>query len=339
MEMDCIRSQATISALFDGEPVTDENAQAARAHCDECEQCRKFEANLKALKALRTPKAPAAVIRDVMASVTAIAAERAEEEQAPPAEETSSEAPEQAPPAWRLAWPTTPARWGAYGAVAVGAAAIVLVAVLVARPPAQEATVVGPPSTTGAPVDLTFSDRGAAEASKAPAPTPAPARAPDYVVYSGRAYSPGALLASSAVATPGIGSVLTAFNGSGAPAQVTVYRSPLTDGSIVIIGPDGARIFEPVVRKLASTDYQLVAGANIDRFGLWPRLPGRFAAPTSPDGSPTFTIAGPDALGIQTYSAEGVPQTAGFAVGPGTPEGDPAGSSPNWTWWEPLRTP
>ena len=48
---------------------------------------------------------------------------------------------------------------------------------------------------------------------------------------------------------------------------------------------------------------------------------------------------GRDALGVQTYTATGVPQTQGFAIAPGTPATDPAGSNPNWTWWEPMLIP
>jgi hypothetical protein len=88
-----------------------------------------------------------------------------------------------------------------------------------------------------------------------------------------------------------------------------------------------------------SVRYQLAAGNAIERFGEWPQLPVRFQAPASPDGSPTFVIASGDALGVQTYTAKGVPQTQGFAVAPGTPGADPAASNPNWTWWEPMQMP
>jgi hypothetical protein len=88
-----------------------------------------------------------------------------------------------------------------------------------------------------------------------------------------------------------------------------------------------------------SVKYQLAAGNTIGRFGEWPELPTRFQVPTSPDGFPTFVIAGGDALGVQTYTAKGVPQSQGFAIAPGTPGTDPAASNPNWTWWEPMQMP
>lgn len=339
--MDCLRTQATASALHDGEHVTDENAEASRTHVTECEQCRKFESDLGRLADLPAPAAPADLVDRIMTTISAISAERVEEENAPiPVEE--QERSEGLPEAPRFAWITGRARWGIYGAMATAAAVLVIAAFIAPR--GQVADTAGERATvaTGAgALDLTFSGQ---EANKSTPPTalsrtPAPAHAPDYVVYKDSVYSPGALLADSNTATQSIGTISTAFGGAAAPTQVPVYRSPITDGSIVVAGPDGARIYAPVTRMSNSVKYQLAAGNAIDRFGAWPELPSRFPAPTSADGAPTFEPAGSDALGVQVYSARGVPLTQGFAVAPGTPSTDPAGSNPNWTWWAPMLVP
>jgi hypothetical protein len=340
MEMDCIRTQATVSALHDSEHVTEETAEAAREHLADCEQCRTFEDDLEALQAIPVPTAPPELIGRVMVDIAALASERSEEQKAAeisgrqPAEPASAEPNES-----RSTWFTGKARWGAYGALATAAAGVVLVVALSARGPTPQSVPARETVAAGASADNTFSGQEPAQTNPAvPAPTPAPARAPDYLVFKEHVYSPGSLLTDSAVASPTIGTVTTAFNGAGAPRQVTVLRSPLTDGSIVVPGPDGSRIYEPVVRTFTGLEYQLAAGNTIERFGEWPELPARFQVPTSPDGFPTFVISGGDALGVQTYKAKGVPQSQGFAIAPGTRGTDPAASNPNWTWWEPMQT-
>lgn len=339
--MDCIRTQAAISALHDKEPVTEENVEAVRAHLAECESCRSFEADLSALDALPMPTTPPELVTDIMAAVRAIADERAEEQAAPDPDEPTEEPTEPTPATPRFTWLQGRARWGAYAAVVTAAAAVVLVVVIVSGRPGPQTASVTQPSDGGSGLGLALSGAPVEKAptAGAPAPTPAPARAPDYVVFRNRVYAPGALLAASIVATPSIGTLTTAFNGGAAPAPVSVLRSPVTDGSIVVPGPDGQRIYAPVVRMFASVKYQMVAGKSIDRFGQWPELPSRFLPPTSPDGSPTFTLASGDALGVQAYTAAGIPAGQGLAVAPGTSGTDPAASNPNWTWWEPMQMP
>lgn len=166
---------------------------------------------------------------------------------------------------------------------------------------------------------------------------PAPTTAPDYLAFESRVYAPGALLADSSTATPTIGVAKTAFATGGGIQDATVYASPLKDGSIVVAGPDGLRLYEPVVRRVSSRRYQLVAGNSMERFGIWPTLPTRFTPPQSPDGSPSFSAAGTDAAGATIYAATGQPVTTGFAIAPGSATTDPAAGNPNWTWWEPLE--
>ena len=340
MEMECIRTQATLSALHDGEHVTGENAEAARAHCDECGQCRAFEADLGALSGLPMPAAPPDLVDRIMVSVASIASERAQEaeELVPPAREAVASDLESAAP--HLEWFTGNVRWGTFGAIGVAAVALVLFLVIgTGRPPARNVTDQAAVTSSEGASSFVAPQATSGAAKAVPAPTPAPARAPDYLTFKGRVYTPGSLLSDPGAATQSVGTVSTAFGGSGAPTQIPAYRSPLTDGSIVVKGPDGPRLYEAVTRMSSSLRYQLVAGNAVERFGLWPVLPSRFPAPTSPDGSPTFTAAGTDALGVQIHTAEGIPQTQGFAVAPGTPATDPAGSNPDWTWWEPLLTP
>ena len=336
MEMDCIRTQATLSALHDKEHVTDENAEAARAHCDECQRCRAFEADLGALSGLPMPEAPPELIGRIMVAVAAIAAERAQESEeiVPPVSEAAANDLESAAP--RFEWFTGNVRWGTFGALGVAAVALVLFLVVgTGRPAADKA----PVATSGGSTSLAAPEAITGAAPAVPAPTPAPARAPDYLAFEARVYTPGSLLSDAVAATQSVGTLSTAFGGNSAPTQIPAYRSPLTDGSIVVKGPDGTRLYEPVTRMFDSAKYQLVAGNAVERFGVWPELPTRFQAPASPDGFPTFTAAGADALGVRTYAAKGVPQAQGFAVAPGTSATDPAASNPNWTWWEPLLMP
>ncbi len=341
MEMDCIRTQATLSALHDSEPVTEESARAAAAHCDDCAQCRTFASDLGVLGALPMPKAPPEVIARIMVAVAAIAAERAQEVESVGALETESVAAGAGErQALHFEWFTGTRRWAAIGAIGVAAVALVMFVLIgTGRPPANTASDRVTVATSQGAGSLVAPEATTGAAPAAPAPTPAPARAPDYLTFKGRVYAPGSLLADTSVATQSVGTVSTAFGGAGSPTPVTAYRSPLTDGSIVVKGPDGSRLYEPVTRMFSSVKYQLVAGNAVERFGVWPELPTRFQAPTSPDGSPTFTAAGGDALGVQTYTAKGVPQTQGFAIAPGTPSSDPAASNPTWTWWEPLLMP
>jgi hypothetical protein len=216
---------------------------------------------------------------------------------------------------------------------------VVFVVIGTGKPPTKTASDGATVATSQGASTLTAPEAMKGAAPAAPAPKPAPAHAPDYLTFRARVYAPGSLLADSTAATQSVGTVSTAFGGAGSPTQVTAYRSPLTDGSIVVQGPDGSRLYEPVTRMFSSVKYQLVAGNAVERFGVWPQLPTRFQAPTSPDGSPTFAAAGGDGLGVQTYAAKGVSQTQGFAIAPGTPGTDPAASNPNWTWWEPLLMP
>jgi hypothetical protein len=159
------------------------------------------------------------------------------------------------------------------------------------------------------------------------------------VLFQRRVYRPGSLLTTGTAPTQNIGSVITAFDTANGPAQETVLRSPLADGSIVVTTPSGLQLYTPVTRTYNGAAYQLVSGTAIPNFGVWPRLPSSYTEPTSADGSPSFARVGQDAAGVPIYTPGGAPVTTGFAVGPNMPASDPTAANPYWTWWEPLVTP
>jgi hypothetical protein len=365
--VNCLEAEALISAAHDGETVSDTDLAAARDHCTECEECTAFAAGLRYLDVMPVEPAPAGLIERVMDAVAPLAVERAAlrqyEAERAEAESVGMESPTPEPaavsdetvvphivpaaetptkPAGRFSWFHGPVRWATYGAAAAFAATAVIAFAIIGLGGGNQARTAGGTSTNQASgsLDLGFSGSGQAAGTPAspasPATTPAPAQAPDYVVYKTFVYSPGALVADASSATPTIGTVSTAFAAGGAVQSVPVYRSPLSDGSIVVRDPDGLRLYTPVIRMLASVRYQLTSGKTIDRFGVWPVLPDRFPTPTNSAGTPAFVTAGTDALGVGVFSATGRPVSEGFAVAPGTAASDPAAGNPNWTWWAPA---
>lgn len=357
--MDCLEAQAILSAAHDGEAIEPADLAAAREHCADCADCRAFAEGLEQLAALPTPPAPPETIDAILGRVAELAAARAEADLtfAAAAEAAAAEAVTEAedldhqsaaapadPAAERttmanppFAWFTDSVKWasiGALGAVAVTALiAFVLVSTAGTRVPqtAESST------TSGGSADFTFSNSNKSATVTAAAPqTQTRTTAPDYVAYKNLVYAPGALLADSSEATPQVGTISTAFASGSAAAPAPVYGSPLADGSIVVKGPDGYRLYTPVVRLLASRRFQLEAGNSIDHFGVWPTLPARFTPPTGANGSPTFGPAGQDSLGVNVFVPSGQSTSAGFAVAPGTGSSDPAQGDPNWTWWTPV---
>jgi hypothetical protein len=356
--MNCLEAQAVLSAAHDGDVVSEASLALARDHCSECEECTAFAAGLTALDALPTPHAPDGLVERVMEAIAPLAAEREEARSLEAAREQMEDAGVEVPalgadiveaaalpdptPAPRtfagFEWFQGPAKWASLGAVAALAATALIAFVVFGIGGGRTGTPAASTSTgAGATSGLTSGEAAATATTSAPAQTtPAATHAPDYVLYNGFVYTPGALLADASSATPTIGTLATAFASGGTPQSATVYRSPLSDGSIVVRGPDGLRLYSPVVRLLSSARYQLTSGAAIDSFGVWPVLPTRFPTPTAADGTPTFVAAGTDALGVKIYAATGRPSSEGFAVAPGTATTDPAAGDPGWTWWAPA---
>jgi len=364
--VNCLEAQALLSASHDHEPVDEADLKAAKAHCKQCAECRSFANGLKYVDTFPVSHAPADMVDRIMAAVAPLAAERAEqraieaeraeieglglelpvplaadvpaEPVAAPVTTMTPALPGDSKP--RFAWFAGPVRWASLGAAAA-LAATALIAFVVIGMNGTAATQTAQTTAASTPGALDFSYGAAGtEAAKAPAGaavTAAPAQAPDYVVYNGFVYTPGALLADASSATPTIGTLTTSFASGGSPSTVSVMRSPLSDGSIVVQSPDGVRVFAPVIRTLSSARYQLTA-KTIDRFGVWPTLPDRFSTPTDATGAPSFVSAGSDGAGIGVFAAIGHPVTEGFAVAPGTSASDPAAGNPNWTWWLPAPT-
>lgn len=358
--MNCLEAEALISAAHDGERVSETDLAAAQVHCDECPDCTAFAAGLRWLDVMPVPPAPDGLVERVLAAVAPLQVQRAEalaleaekEEAAGaglelpvPDEEIVEDATEFAEPQAkrtllsRFEWFQGPTKWASLGAAGALAATALIAFVVVGLGGSGQAPQTASTANLAASPEVSFSDAGqkAAPTVGTQATPTAPAQAPDYVLFRDYVYAPGALLADASSATPTIGTLTTAF-ASGGSVTATVYRSPLTDGSIVVQGPDGLRVYMPVVRLMASVRYQLTSGQPIEHFGVWPVLPSRFPVPTTADGTPTFVAAATDALNVTVYASTGRPVTEGFAVAPGTTVSDPAAGNPNWTWWAPAPT-
>jgi hypothetical protein len=358
--MNHLEAQALISAAHDGEIVSDSELTAAREHCDDCQDCTAFAAGLAALDAMPVTTAPDGLVERVLAALAPLQAARAEAlvllaereeaesaglELPEPEEAVTTEewapiavaTPAPARPS-RFEWFQGPTKWASLGAAAAFAATA-LVAFVVVGIGGSGAAPKAAPVTAGSAESLTTDGYDARAGSAAPPAVvqanPVPAQAPDYVLYKDFVYSPLAPT-DAASATPTIGTLSTAFATGGGAQNATVYRSPVRDGSIIVKAPDGFFLYTPVIRTMASVRFQLTSGKPIEKFGVWPALPGRFATPVAPDGTPSFVAAGKDALGVDVFAATGRPVTEGFAVAPGTAASDPAGGNPSWTWWAPA---
>ena len=355
--MNCLEAQALISAAHDHETVSEAELAAAQAHCEECEDCTAFVEGLRWLDVMPVPAAPEGLVDRVLAAVAPLQTKRAEalslraeDEEAAglglelpvPDDDVSVEptyfpgTPTAPSRVSRFEWFQGPTKWASLGAVgALAATALIAFIVVGIGGPDKSAPTASSASLSAAPQASAGDVRGESAGAVVTPASPAPAQAPDYVMFRDFVYAPGALLADSGAATPTIGTLTSAF-ASGGSVTATVLRSPLTDGSIVVHGPDGLRLYTPVVRLMSSVRYQLMSGKPIERFGVWPVLPSRFPVPGTADGTPTFVTAGTDSLSVKVYAATGRPVTEGFAVAPGTPTSDPAGGNPNWTWWAPA---
>ena len=64
--MDCRESEAILSAMHDGEPVTPDERADAEAHCGSCATCAAFRSGIATLDSAASPKAPAGTVERVM---------------------------------------------------------------------------------------------------------------------------------------------------------------------------------------------------------------------------------------------------------------------------------
>lgn len=334
--MRCIRNQATLCASHDGDHVPAHELNEQGEHRD-CRECVAFSDALDRIDAIPAPALPDGLLDRIMAAVALEREALDAAEHAHP--QTHAASGPSTPGVTRLVdWVSGPRMWRGIAAGATVAASLVAVLVigsLGSRPQTADLET-SEAETSGPAMSLTYGSGRSSTKDDGAASVQAPAKAPDYVSFQERVFVPGSLLADSTAATPSIGSIMSAFGNAGSAVEATVYRSPLTDGSIVVRGPDGYRLYSPVVRMLNSVRFQLTTGIPIERFGTWPTLPARFAPPTAADGSPTFVPAVKDSLGVQVYASAGQPVSMGFAIAPRSNVTDPAGGNPNWTWWAPL---
>ncbi|HEX9092665.1 MAG TPA: hypothetical protein VF902_01655, partial [Coriobacteriia bacterium] len=241
-------------------------------------------------------------------------------------------------------WLTRARLWTITGTVAVSAAAIAVAFVMTSQMSRDREIELAVQQTAQRSVsgaapgegDLDAAGKGAPDLGALPAA--APGEAPPYVSWNGKVLSPSQRTNVLASELTTAGSVRTALDSGQGATDRTAFTFRDDPSSVVLTSPDGAYlVFEPVVRMLAGGVYQLTTGVAVAKYGDWPSLPAEFPQPTSADGSPVFTAAGSDALGVPVFARTGEGTGAGFAVAPGTQPSDPAGGNPGWTWWSRIR--
>jgi hypothetical protein len=331
--MDCLQAQQALSDAVD-RAVDDSVLADARAHCADCAECASFARGLDALVRATAPNAPAALVERIVALGV---------EEASSIRETAHDVAQDARHDGRI----VPFRraWRPRFATIASVAAVLLVA-LVATGIGLRGLLVGEqaPSevartsaeydnSTGAPLAAPGVDAAGSGASR---DVTNPAAAPPYVVLDGLVYAltgQRTVNASSLVTeTP----IITALDTGADPVEIPAFRIAGESGTLVLRQESGTYLgFSTISRTFGGRRFVLTSGVRIAAYGGWPLLPLRFAVPTSPDGSPTFSFFGKDDAGVPVYVPAGGAPRNGFAVAPGTSADDPAAGNPNWTWWQP----
>jgi hypothetical protein len=103
----------------------------------------------------------------------------------------------------------------------------------------------------------------------------------------------------------------------------------IADSSGALLG------FTRVKRQFSGRTYYLTSAA-LTSLGAWPTLPTNVAAPTTPNGYPTFVQVGSDSSGVKVFRLSSSPGSGDIAIAPGSAASDPAAGNPNWTLWEPA---
>ncbi len=177
-------------------------------------------------------------------------------------------------------------------------------------------------------------DQAQPPAAESTAKNASPTSAPSFITYNGTAY----VLVGPSTVQPStlsrLGSTRSSLDG-GTPKDREVLGTSGTPAVYVQNDQGQLLEFKPVTRTYGGRTYQLKSG-GIPSFGQWPGLPPEFAQPTAEDGSPTFIAVGADAGGLKVYRSASSTGTAGIAIAPGAPQGDPAAGNPNWSWWVPT---
>lgn len=354
--MNCIEAQAAISAALDHAPVEATVIDEAKAHCKTCPDCGSFVRALAAAKRAPLPEPPADLPDRIMVAIRAeaLAAERAATARSTVPAEPKPEsvtAPRSTRGtaallglANRILAPKNRRQLAIWGS----AAAVLLVVAGVATVNGIHLITGGAPATTArlavetrdgygaAPNAAPESADSAAKAGTEAAVGGMAATGPSFVTIGGLAYRLSGPASTTTNQLTRIGLVNTAMASGGTPTNRTVFAG--AEASPVFIEDDAGSLysFDAVVRTFRGVTYQQQS-ASIPGFGEWPSLPSQIAAPTSPDGSPTFVEVGPNEAGVKVYRLAASDVSNGIGIAPGTGQGDPAGGNPNWTWWTPVR--
>ncbi|MBI5232570.1 MAG: hypothetical protein HY876_10460 [Coriobacteriales bacterium] len=361
--MDCIQAQELISTALDREPVDPQALAEAKSHCRECADCVRFVRGLAALQRAIPPEPPAELAnaaakrarevvdpeREAAAQAAAAAAEAAVVAEAAAGEQPAEAAAATAPlPAVEITAQDVrpkiaPRRrtgaiigWAAAAAVLVLFGAWAAVAGVRAIFAPREA---GAPQTAQTERSVPLQPGTGDTATEGGATAPQAQQkgeesaGPQYVDFDGTVYRFQSETGESSATAQRIGTALTSLDGGSAATSRDVYGS--RGGEMILIANDAGVMlsFAPVTRQYGGVTYRLRSTA-IPAFGVWPALPQNVAQPTAADGSPTFVVEA-DEGGVTVYRLAGSSAREGIAVGPGSPQSDPAAGNPNWTWWTP----
>lgn len=345
--MDCDRAiEAVLEAQDMGRSEVPDIAEAL-AHCETCAACRATARSLAALRDAPPPKAPDALTAQVLTAVAAEraagvanaaidAAERREAGDGADAAFAAPPVPLRRQPAW-LPWAT----------VGVSAAAVLLLAVGVARygltslgvRTEEDTEIVAGSAAPEAGQPYVLPTPGASDKS---ASTPQDSEnagasaTPGFILYEDRVWRFAEGMTADPSALAAAGDVRTDL-GTGDTDLRPAYERPGEDTVVYVEGDDDvAHGFTLVTRVYRGRRFALAAARGLAEFGEWPQLPPSVPMPGSADGSPAFEAAGTDDLGVTVYPLAGTAPEAGFAVAPGTQPSDPAAGNPNWTWWAPI---
>lgn len=353
--MDCTQAQAAISEALDGEALDRALLEDAKRHCRECPDCAAFVRGLNAVKRAALPQPDPALVDRVMTAVRREAA-RAAAAPAPAGGAPDTTADSVSPAAAARAG--TPSgsvasvsraiasmrrpvlvAWIAAAAVLVVSAGVIGVLGVRLMSPGQTADTatladgVRESSGVQAPVEGGLVPPPPA-ASTTPSEKASSATAvPSYITLNGTAYRLGGVSTTTKAELTRIGSTTSSLDG-GEQRLRDVLQRPGQPG--VYVENDKAQILEFVLveRQYQGRSYRLQSAALV-AFGTWPILPSTIPQPTAADGSPVFTQVSTDGSGVPIYQLVSSETTQGIAVQPGSPESDPAGGNPGWTWWAP----
>lgn len=358
--MDCIEAQSVVSQALDKAPVDEAVLETAKRHCTTCAECTSFVRAVAAT--LRTPlPQPDETLPDrIMAVVRAEAAKPASGPTAPnpvatkPGESSSTSAPSDTERLLKAL--RDPRHRRALAGWASAAAVMLIVAgafagqgvrqILVPSADRSMTTMGGIPEggvVQGDSIELydtapqqDTSASGQDEARTLSAPSAVATE--NYISFGGAAYR---LVADSAATDPSslsqIGTARSSLGQPGAPSQLNVLGNR-EDLSRIHIAPVTGELltFELVTRVYGGRTFALQT-AEITEFGQWPSLPRSMSKPTSDDGAPVFRLVETESSGALVYEPRAGGSGVGIAIGPGSPESDPARGNPEWTWWTPIR--